>query len=216
MLPFFSPALRVISFCISTRLSIFFLCFPFPCVFVLLSVPCVQEDGDVNVGPLVFFIAFVSVFALDLCYAFSSPKSPRLLLWFSVFSPLVRGLLSHFWSPKIPRLRLCPGFLPPLLASALLCPAFYWAREHAETSSPVNQSMSGIVGKRSWCSGLELPDFSLLNRSSPCETKGMVNSGIKTASFGMEKNDRLWIGPYLFEMYQLGPLINKFLILPLD
>jgi hypothetical protein len=31
-----------------------------------------------------------------------------------------------------------------------------------------------------------------------------------------EKNDRLWIGPFLFEMYQLGPLINKFLILPLD
>jgi len=72
------------------------------------------------------------------------------------------------------------------------------------------------VGKRSWCSGLELPDFSLLNRSSPCETKGIVNSGIKTASFGMKKNDRLWIGPFLFEMYQLGPLINKFLILPLD
>jgi hypothetical protein len=47
--------------------------------------------------------------------------------------------------------------------------------------------MSGIVGKRLWCSGLELLDFSLLNRSSPCETKGIVNGGIKTASFGMKK-----------------------------
>ena len=82
---------------------------------------------------------------------------------------------------KIPFLVL---FHPPFC----LCSALPFIEpEHAKTSSPVNQSMSGIVGKRSWCRGLELPDFSLLNWSDPCETEGMVNSGIKTVSFRMKK-----------------------------
>ncbi|KAI5599321.1 hypothetical protein BDE02_02G188600 [Populus trichocarpa] len=54
----------------------FFLCFPSPCVFVLLSVPCIREDGDVNVVPLGFFIAFVSVSLCfsPLCYSSSTPR----------------------------------------------------------------------------------------------------------------------------------------------
>ena len=52
-------------------LFVFVLSFPYPCVFVLLSVSCVREDSDVSVGPLGFFIVFVFVFAPCTVFVFA-------------------------------------------------------------------------------------------------------------------------------------------------
>jgi hypothetical protein len=83
--------------------------------FVLLSVPCVREDGDVNVGPLGFLIAFVSVFLCfsPLCYSSSTPvagsfsdfssKSLLMFLFFSsVFSPVLFVFHSFSISSVLP------------------------------------------------------------------------------------------------------------------
>ncbi|KAJ6898370.1 hypothetical protein NC652_025013 [Populus alba x Populus x berolinensis] len=61
------------------------LSFPYPCVFVLLSVSCVREDGDVSVGPLGFFIVFISVFASCTVFFFFCFDFSTFSLFFSLF-----------------------------------------------------------------------------------------------------------------------------------
>ena len=108
---------------------------------------------------LCFFSVNCSVFfsIFGLIFSYVSQCSPH---WFVAFS-LVFGPPQN---PHVAEAFLRFPWLVPLspwgfffcLPLPLLCSAFYRAREHAETSSPVNQSMSGIMGKRSWCRGRDL------------------------------------------------------------
>jgi hypothetical protein len=65
-----------------------------------------------------------------------------------------------------------PQFSPcssPLCSSPCLCSALPFIEpEHAEkTRSSVHQSMSGIMGKKSWCRGPRFAANFLLNRLHP-------------------------------------------------
>jgi len=108
------------------------------------------------------------------------------------FSPLVFG-------PKNPMSSSVSWLPSPLLC---LCSALPFI-EPESMQKPVPLLINPWAG--SWCSGLELPDFSLLNRSSPCETKGMVNSGIKTASFGMKKMTDYGLVPFCLKCINWVP-----------
>jgi len=67
-------------------LCFFFLCsFPSACVFVLLSVPCIREDGDVNVGPLVFLLRLSLFFFVSVPCVIRLP--PLLLVFYLIFRP---------------------------------------------------------------------------------------------------------------------------------
>jgi len=111
-------------FFISARLSIFFLCFPFSCVFVLLSVPCVQEDGDVNVGPLVFFLLRLSLFLLWIYAMLFRPQNPPVLFSGFQCSPHLFVAFSLVFGPPKSLVFVCvlASFPPPCLCSVRILP----------------------------------------------------------------------------------------------
>jgi len=139
----------------------FFLCF-MPCCFPLVF------------GPLLsgFFLWFF--FFVQPCY---SPVFWVFLWVLLQFSPLVFG------PPKSPTgfVFLLSPFLP------LLCSAFYRARACRKPVPLFINPWAGSWARDRGVVALNCRICFLLNRSGPCETEGMVNSGIKTASSCMKK-----------------------------
>ena len=122
---------------------------------------------------------------------------PPLFLCFFFFLFCVFGLLSFFllcfsvfcsfFVPVFFLFSAVRGFFFPSPLAALLCSAFYRARELAKTSPCYSPAFTGLlINPRagSWAKDvvhdrIELLQFSLLNRLSPCEMKGIMNSSSK-------------------------------------
>jgi hypothetical protein len=117
---------------------------------------------------------------LSVSVSFASPVVP----WFSLCSPL--GSVSGFLMIFLQFLSLCFfSVLPPL---PLFCSAFYRARELAPKASPCySPAFTGLLMNPragSWAKEvvhdrIELLPFSLLNRLSPREMEGIMNSSSK-------------------------------------
>jgi hypothetical protein len=107
-------------------------------------------------GQFLFVCMLLFFFALSvlLCFYF-----PFLCFFF--------GFLGGFFLSPFLTVYNFSGFLAffpalvPLCLPRCLCSALPFIEpEHAEkTRSSVHQSMSGIMGKKSWCRGLEFPDL---------------------------------------------------------
>ena len=119
---------------------------------------------------------FVLVFVFGSCFSLGLLFNPCPPLIFGPSSSVAEAFFWVLLESLFPV--FCSGSSPPP-PSALLCSAFYRAREPQNQSClcrTVIQITNGIVGRRR---GPRFAADFLLNRLSPCETKGMMNSASK-------------------------------------
>ena len=100
-----------------------------PCFFLVSSCSLSLFSCSRSLSPAFVIFSAYDALLFPCFLGFSMGSAP-------VLSSGFRSQKSHVF------VCVLASFPPPL---PLLCSAFYRAREHAETSSPVNQSMSGIV-----------------------------------------------------------------------
>jgi len=148
--------------------------------FSVPKIPCLRLCPGFLPRPLLCFFLFQSP-VLFVFHSFSVSsvlppvRSPCLVTCLSVF---VSGSRPLFFVSFSPCFLLWFLAFPPF-CSALLCSAFYRAREPQNQSClcrTVIQITNGIVGRRR---GPRFAADFLLNRLPPCETKGMMNSASK-------------------------------------
>jgi hypothetical protein len=184
-------------------LSVCLLGFPVQCVFPLfvlpVSLPSSQFLSPV-LGPCSLWFWFL------LCP-----------LFFSCFSPLCYWLVRPLFSPKIPP--VLPLSFPPLPSlffsndfrfnspapSPQLCSVFYRAPACRKLLPLFINPWAGSWARDRGVVALNCRICFLLNRPGPCETEGMVNSGIKTASSCI-KNWQIVVWFLMFWNVSIGSL----------
>jgi len=160
------------------------------------------------------FCEFILTDPFLLCFVLRFPKFVFSVFFFVCESVLWRRRRS--WGPLAFSLVFLPLFLFRLLLSvfffrvlplgSFLLP-LRWGLPLAFIRPEKVLYLCLQKWRASWRQGI-MGNVGVVAGFSPGLRQRWWTVGSKTASLGME-NDKLYFGPWCFEMYQLGPLINK-------